>query len=747
MKNGAAKLRDLKQWAAGKEKYSEAAGATGSALFLLLAWIAGYAAEGWAIPLYVASYVCGGALKLKDGIITLVKERDLDVNLLMIAAAAGAASIGYWAEGAVLIFIFALSGALETFTINRSSRDISALMELKPEDALRIVNGIEERVLVEQLQVGDIVLVKPAERIPVDGVIEQGGSAVNQASITGESVPVDKSVGDDVFAGTMNGQGVLYVSVAKSSESTMFAKIVRLVQEAQSETPKSQRVVEKFERIYARAIILFTVLLVMVSLYVLGQSWEESFYRAMVFLVVASPCALVASIMPATLSAISNSARKGVLFKGGAHLEHLSRVKVVAFDKTGTLTQGTPDVTDVAVYQGYSAEQVMQAAAVLESLSTHPIARAIVQHCESQVEASYVPRDAVLNVRRQVESSHTEPRHTESSYMMPLHTESSYMMPPHTEPPQTGSSYMEPPHAKSSHTVRNDVERARVASYTGEQVVDRPSELYATGCDARMQAQGCDAASHRKLLSHISDFQALTGMGVEARLDGVQWRVGKPKYIMNLACIHNTAVQDDIRRLEQQGKTVVLVQRNDEVVGLIALQDRIRRQAKALIQQLKRLGIQAAMLTGDQQQTAHAIAEEAGIELVYAELMPEDKLRIVKQLKQQYGAVAMVGDGVNDAPALAAATVGIAMGAAGSDAALETADLVLMNDDLDRIKDAILLGRRTHAIVKQNIIFASIIILSLIGTNFLFGIPLPLGVVGHEGSTILVILNGLRLLK
>lgn len=621
-------------------KHKESCAAAGSLLFLLLAMFSNQLAEQWAVACYVLSYVCGGWLKLKDGLVTLLRDRDLDVNLLMIAAALGAASIGYWSEGAVLIFIFALSGALETFTMNRSSRDISALMDLKPEQALVIRNGIELLLPVEQLIIGDLVLVKPGERIPADGTVQDGQSSVNQSSITGESIPVDKVMGDEVYAGTVNGQGALYITVSRSSDSSLFAKIIRLVQEAQSEMPKSQRVIEKFEHIYARVIIAATLALAVLSPLLLQEAWSDAFYRAMVFLVVASPCALVASIMPATLSAISNSARKGVLFKGGAYLDLISHVKAIAFDKTGTLTSGKLEVTDVIPYEYMDKRELLSAVGALEKLSTHPIAKAIVAEAERNQE------------------------HTEA-------TES----------------------------------------------LLRPTQ-----------------------------FQAHAGQGIEAEWEGKQWRVGKPSYICSEQGM-DEMIRDQIESLQCKGKTVIVVERSKRVVGVIALQDRIRPEAIEMVKQLKRQGIEVAMLTGDQKQTASSIASQAGIDLVFSELLPEDKLNIIKKLKEQYGQVAMVGDGVNDAPALASATVGIAMGAAGSDAALETADVVLMNDDLANIGHAIVLGRRTQSIVKQNIIFAVAVITGLIATNFILGIPLPLGVVGHEGSTILVILNGLRLLR
>lgn len=637
MNNTISMTSSWKQWL---DEHKESCAAAGSLLFLLLAMFSSQLTEQWAVACYVLSYVCGGFLKLKEGLVTLLRDKDLDVNLLMIAAALGAASIGYWSEGAVLIFIFALSGALETFTMNRSSRDISALMDLKPEQALVIRNGIESLLPVEQLIIGDLVLVKPGERIPADGTVQDGQSSVNQSSITGESIPVDKVMGDDVYAGTVNGQGALYITVSRSSESSLFAKIIRLVQEAQSEMPKTQRMIEKFEHIYARVIIAATMALSVLPPLLLQEAWSDAFYRAMVFLVVASPCALVASIMPATLSAISNSARKGVLFKGGAYLDLISHVKAIAFDKTGTLTSGKLEVTDVIPYESMDKWELLSAAGALEKLSTHPIAKAIVAEAERNQE------------------------HTEAT----------------------------------------------------ERLL-RPTQ-----------------------------FQAYAGQGIEAEWEGEQWRIGKPSYIRSEQGM-DEVIRDQIESLQCKGKTVIVVERSKRVVGVIALQDSIRPEAIEMVKQLKRQGIEVAMLTGDQKQTASSIASQAGIDLVFSELLPEDKLNIIKKLKEQYGQVAMVGDGVNDAPALASASVGIAMGAAGSDAALETADVVLMNDDLANIGHAIMLGRRTQSIVKQNIIFAVVVITGLIATNFILGIPLPLGVVGHEGSTILVILNGLRLLR
>lgn len=614
------------------ERYGEGIAALTSGVLIIIAWMLSESYSSISIAIYLLAFIIGGYVKAMEGLHTLIKERDLDVNLLMIFAAIGAATIGYWAEGALLIFIFSLSGALETYTMNRSHRDISALMDLKPETAVLYIDGQEKLVPIDQLQPGDLIIVKPGEMIPADGTIHEGVSSVNQASITGESIPVDKTSGDEVFAGTLNGQGALFIQVTQPSESTLFARIIRLVQEAKSEKPASQQFIERFERIYARAIIGVTLLLILIPPILLQWTWESTFYKAMVFLVVASPCALVASIMPAMLSAISNSARKGLLLKGGAHLENLSQTKVIAFDKTGTLTEGRPVVTDVLAYEGYSEAQVLQIAGSIESLSTHPLAKAIVAK------------------------------------------------------------------AKEEHVQ-----------------LQRPAAL-----------------------------ESLTGWGIQGELNGEAWRIGKPAQLEH--AIPENVLQN-IQQLQAEGKTVSIVIGAIGVIGVIALQDRIRPQAKTAIQFIHSHGIQVAMLTGDHQKTAEAIAKEAGIDLVYAELLPEDKVSRVKQLREQYGSVTMVGDGVNDAPALATASVGIAMGTDGSDAALETADIVLMNDDLEKISTAITLGKRAKRIVMQNIVFSISIIALLIAANFIQGISLPLGVIGHEGSTILVILNGLRLLR
>ncbi|MFD2117796.1 heavy metal translocating P-type ATPase [Paenibacillus yanchengensis] len=618
------------------KRYGQLSASLISGIFMVVAWIIGTTNADVSIFLYVLAYIIGGFSQAIEGLRTLVKEKDIDVNLLMIFAAIGAASIGYWTEGALLIFIFSLSGALETYTMNRSSKDISALIDLKPETALLVSDGVERVVSIDDLQVGDLIVVKPGEIIAADGKVDGGFSSVDQSSITGESVPVEKVVNDEVFAGTLNGEGVLYIEVTKSSESTLFAKIVKLVQEAQSEKPASQTFMEKFERIYARLIVLITLLLIIVPPLFGWLSFKETFYKAMVFMVVASPCALVASIMPAILSAISTSARRGILMKGGAHLENLGRVRAVAFDKTGTLTAGRPAVTNIISYNGKTEEDILLYAAAMESLSNHPLAKAIVELAEQQnLNYAAVP---------------------------------------------------------------------------------------------------------------LRHFQAITGYGLQATIDDKLLKIGKPQLAQHL--LTDVTITDDVKRLESEGKTVTLLMTEDKIIGLIALKDTVREEAKRAVTRLKQLGIHVVMLSGDQPQTALAIADQLQLDHrnVYAGLLPGDKVEQIKQLREQYGAVAMVGDGVNDAPALATATVGIAMGNTGSGAALETADIVLMNDDIGKIAASISLGKRTSTIIKQNIVFALLIIIILITANFFDRMTLPLGVIGHEGSTILVILNGLRLL-
>ncbi|WP_055105253.1 heavy metal translocating P-type ATPase [Paenibacillus ihumii] len=613
-------------------RHREIVFALGSGLLMLTAWGVGTFSQTISVILYIAAYFTGGFLKAKEGLETLIKERDLDVNLLMIAAALGAASIGYWNEGAMLIFIFALSGALESFASERSQKDISELISLKPETAVKVGQDGMKVVPVEELAIGDLLLVKPGEVIPADGLVRSGGSAVNQATITGESIPVDKVIGDSVYAGTLNGEGALYVEVTSPAEGTLFAKIIALVEQAQNEAPESQRFIKRLEGIYAKAVVASTAALILLAPLLFGWSWSLTFYKAMVFLVVASPCALVSSIMPAMLSAMSKSARKGVLFKGGAHMDNLGNTKVVAFDKTGTLTAGQPVVTELFVAGEYDRLEVLAACASAESLSEHPLARAIVSR----------------------------------------------------------------------------------------------------------------AVSEGLQIKAAEDMKSIIGWGIEAKVDGRLWRIGKAD---EQDSAMPAELLDRLRELAAEGNTVSVIMQDDNYVGLVALQDVIRPQAVAAISKLREMGIATVMLTGDRSETAEAIAKAAGVDQVFGDLLPEDKVNHIKSLREKHGHIVMVGDGVNDAPALAAATVGMAMGGGGTGAALEVADVVLMNDNLEMVSETVALARRARRIVKQNLVFAVGIILMLIVGNFVQGLSLPLGVIGHEGSTLLVILNGLRLLR
>ena len=583
------------------------------------------------VPLYLAGYVLGGYRQAIDGVQTLVRDRELDVDLLMVVAAIGAAAIGYWGDGALLIFIFALSGTLEGYASARTQRDLEALLNLNPEEATVERAGRELRVPASTLQVGDTVIVRPGERIPGDGRILAGQSSVNEASITGESIPVDKRETDEVFAGSINGSGALRVGVTRNAGDTVLARIITLVRDAQENRPATQLFIERFERGYARVVVLGAVLFMLVPTLAGWWTFDQALYRAMIFLVVASPCALAASMMPTLLSALSNGARRGILFKGSNFLEALGRVRAVAFDKTGTLTTGTPSVTEFLPLNGENPETLLATAAGVERLSEHPLARAIVRAAENRG--------------------------------LPL------------------------PNAEGT--------------------------------------------------------RALTGIGAEARVNGQVWRVGKPGLFGRVP----SNVQDLQARLEAEGKTVVYAG-DGEARLLIALRDTVRPEARETVAALRRQGVgHVVLLTGDAQETAGAVARELGITEVRAGLLPEDKIRAVQDLIRRYGPVAMVGDGVNDAPALAAATVGIAMGAGGTDVALETADVVLMKSDLAAVPYAVELGRKSLRVVKQNLTFALAVIVLLVVLNVLGDINLPLGVVGHEGSTLLVTLSGLRLLR
>ncbi|WP_084034752.1 heavy metal translocating P-type ATPase [Anaerobacillus alkalilacustris] len=603
-------------------------------LFLVVAIILQKAdLQAMAVGAFLASYLVGGFFKTKEGITELIEDKSLNVELLMILAAIGAAIIGYWIEGAILIFIFSLSGALETYTLNKSHREISALMELQPEEATVLVNGVEKIVAVTALQIDDNVLIKPGERIPTDGVIIKGQTTIDEAAITGESMPIVKRIGDNVFSGTVNRNGAITVIVTKTNDETLFHKIIELVQSAKEEKSPSQLFIEKFESAYVKGVLIVVAFMMFLPHYLLGWSWTETFYRAMVLLVVASPCALVASIMPASLSAISNGARNGILFKGSVHLEALSSVKAIALDKTGTLTKGKPEVTDILVRDGAQEDDFLYKVASIENHSTHPLAESIVNYVKNQDDTTFLSPENVEDV---------------------------------------------------------------------------------------------------------------TGWGITATLEGKEYKIGKRSFIGDEEADH--FYPNETAKLSESGKTLVYVADGEGIYGVIALKDTVRDVAIEAIRRFREAGVYSIMITGDHAQTAAAIADETNIDEYIANCLPEKKVEEVKGLKTKYGSVAMVGDGINDAPALATSNVGIAMGT-GTDVAIETADVVLVKNDLSKIAKAIELSKRMNRIIKQNMIFSITVIALLIIGNFLQQVSLPLGVIGHEGSTILVILNGLRLLR
>lgn len=582
--------------------------------------------------IYILAFGIGGYAKAKYGILKTTEDKQLNVEVLMILAAVGSSIIGYWTEGAILIFIFSLSGALETYTINKSKNEITSLMKIQPETAWLVKDSQTVLVSLSELSTGDSIVVKPGERVPVDGILQKGQTAVDESAISGEALPVSKYKEDELFAGTVNLSGTITMEMTKPSTETLFQKIIDMVQSAQSEKSPSQQFIERFEGRYVKVVIFIFILMLFLPHYLFGWDWNTTFYRAIVLLVVSSPCALVASIMPATLAAISNGAKNGIIFKGGIHLENLSMVQAIAFDKTGTLTQGKPEVTDFVIREGADPQLAMARIAGIESQSNHPLAKAI--------------NDFIVS----------------------------------------------------------------------KGITPMPNLM-------------------------IKD---VPGNGLKATINKEEFLVGKPKFVgESLAEVFEDNL---LEKLANQGKTVTFVLDSEGILAAMALKDTVRDNTKAIIDELKNVGIYCIMLTGDNRKTAAVIAKETGVDDYIAECLPADKVDELKKLVKKYEYVAMTGDGINDAPALATATTGIAMGQ-GNDIALETADIILMKNDLSRIAYAIRLSKKMQRIVKQNIFFSVAVIVLLIISNFFQAITLPLGVIGHEGSTILVILNGLRMLN
>ncbi|MBK9782098.1 MAG: cadmium-translocating P-type ATPase [Anaerolineales bacterium] len=586
--------------------------------------------------LYFVSYTTGGWFGLMASIKAL-KEKTLNVDLLMILAALGAAAIGQPAEGAMLLFLFSLSNTLQTYAMDRSRKAIEKLLDLRPAQATVRRGSRLVTLPIEQLTLGDIVLVRPGERFPIDGEVLSGISDVDQATITGESMPVHKQENDLVFAGTVNGTGSLEIRVTRLAKDTTLARIVKMVEEAQSTKANTQQMLDTFEQRYAIFVLAAAVLLIFVPWLILGHSFQPTFYRAMTWLVVASPCALVISTPASILSAIANGARNGVLFKGGVHLEKTATLKVLAFDKTGTLTSGKPALSGLFSFSETKEEDILRLVAALESRSEHPLARAIVQAAHS--------RD--LNL---------------------------------------------------------------------------PSSM---------------------------EFRAIPGQGVEGVVESRHLLIGNERMYQERSIRIPVNIMNKASEMHDEGQTAMFVydMRSQTFLGLLGVADTLREDAVEMIKALKAIGIEhIVMLTGDNAKVASKIAARAGVDEFHADLLPQDKVTVLKSLQRKYGPVAMVGDGVNDAPSLATADIGIAMGGAGTDVAIETADVVLMSDDLRKIPFSIGLARQARKVVWQNLTFAMCVIVLLVAGAFGAELALPLGVVGHEGSTVLVVLNGLRLL-
>lgn len=599
---------------------------------------------------YLTAYVLGAWYPTREAFEN-IKAGRFEIDFLMLVAAVGAATLGQWAEGALLLFLFSLGHSLEHYAMGRARRAIEALAELAPQTALVRRNATTEELPVEQVQVGDIVIVKPDERIPSDGFVLKGESSVNQAPITGESIPVDKQAVNDpnsaaenpdrigaesrVFAGTINGSGALEIQVTKLASESSLARVVKLVSEAETQKSPTQQFTDKFERYFVPVVLAFVILLMFAGL-VISEPFSQSFYRAMAVLVAASPCALAIATPSAVLSGVACAARSGVLVKGGGPLEKLGTLGTIAFDKTGTLTEGKPRLTDIVASQGISEERLLRVASAVERLSDHPLANAVVEGAKERLKG-----------------------------------------------------------------------------------------------DSDLQ---------------VSNVESITGRGVKATVDGQPIWVGKDKLFDE---IEGAPMPAELRKsndmLKASGRTTMVLRHGDTYLGILGLMDTPRAAAKEMIKNIRQLGInRMIMLSGDNQQVADAVAKAVGIDEALGDLMPDDKVKTIREFSAQ-GGIAMVGDGVNDAPAMANATVGIAMGAAGSDVALETADIALMADDLSQLPFAIGLSRQTSSIIRQNLWFSLGMIAILVPAT-MFGLRMGGAVMFHEGSTLIVVFNALRLL-
>lgn len=584
------------------------------------------------ITTFIASILIGGYTLFNAGLQNLIKLK-FDMNTLMTIAVIGAAFIGEWIEGAVVVILFAISEALETFSMDKARASIQSLIDIAPKKALVVRDGKQQEIDVDEIKVNDIVIVKPGEKIAADGVVVNGESTINQAAITGESIPVFKQINDQVYAGTLNEEGYLEVKVTKLVKDSTLAKIIHLVEEAQNEKAPAQQFVDRFAQYYTPLIMLIALGVALIPP-LFGADWNTWIYQGLAVLVVGCPCALVVSTPVAIVTAIGRAAKDGVLIKGGVYLEELGSIQAIAFDKTGTITEGNPTVQHVEIIdQNVSEKQLFEIANALEIKSQHPLAKAITHY------------------------------------------------------------------ARENFTIQN---------------------------------------------IEVEQFQSITGKGIQGYIDGEFYRIGSPSMFDSL----NPSIQTKVTELQQLGNTVIIVSNDEQVLGLIAIADKVREQAKMAINQLKENGIRhTVLLTGDNENTAKAISQKVGVSNYLANLLPKEKQTEIVKLKDQYGKIAMVGDGVNDAPALATADVGIAMGGVGTDTALETADIALMGDDLEKLPFTVRLSRKALRIIKENISFSIGIKLFALLLVIPGWLTLWIAILSDMGATVLVTLNALRLLR
>jgi Cd2+/Zn2+-exporting ATPase len=583
---------------------------------------------------YVLAVIVGVYYPARKALIALMNLTPT-IHLLMLIGSGGAMALGMWQESAILIFVYSLGDVLESYAVDKARGAIRSLIALMPKEALVRVDGREVVLATESIRVGDAVIIRPGERIPVDGIVAEGSSFVDEAAVTGESIPVRKALGDDVYAGTINQSGSLEVRVNKVVSDTMLSKIIMSVEEAQAKKTSYQTFSDNFAKYYTPAMFVLGVLVATVPPLFFGAAWHPFILRGLVVFVVSCSCGLALSVPTTIVAAMANAARNGTIFKGGAYLERVDKVKSIAFDKTGTLTIGRPEVTDVQAFAGLSGDELLRLAGAVESRSTHPLAAAIVRKARDCVGASGIS---------------------------------------------------------------------------------------------------------------VDDFQEVAGLGVTAGIDGRQYVLSNPR-LQHERGVSLDEASDAVERLESEGKTVVLMSADGELLGLLAIADTIRPGVEKTLRRLKDAGIRTVMLTGDNERSARAIAAQIGVDEYYAQLLPTDKVDVIERLRQEHGSVAMVGDGINDAPAMAVASVGIAMGAAGSDIAVEAGDVVLMSDDLSKLVYLRELSGKAVRTIRQNIVISLVNVAFMVSAALAGYLGLVSGLLLNEGSALFVIFNAVWLLR